>query len=192
MRAGSAPMLALGLVLIDPEAFVKNAARRFKTPGNVISLTRIEAFIIDATDVEKHGEVAVPRGERMIVNCGFNADERAERARFLIVLKDATHVNLVRAPASSGRLAGSYCNLSRAEFRRIRSIWESAAVAQRAAANSPANMTRPPRRLPKKLNIAAPIIAARKKSLRSAPQIVSGLFSERYTGWRVCAGILRF
>src|SRR5579871_4089437 len=43
-------------------------------------------------------------------------------------------------------------------------------------------MRKPARRLPKKVNVAAPRISERKNRRRSAPPIVRGLLMETYTG----------
>src|SRR5216684_4425937 len=56
--------------------------------------------------------------------------------------------------------------------KKNRKICGSVAVAQRAQPNKMANIMSPPRKLPRRLNVAAPITRARKKSVRSAPQIV--------------------
>src|SRR6266403_784946 len=58
----------------------------------------------------------------------------------------------------------------------------SVAVAQRAARNRTKNITIPLTRLPKKLQVAPPMISARKNNRRSAPQMVRGLLMARKTG----------
>src|SRR5260221_6957315 len=49
-------------------------------------------------------------------------------------------------------------------------------------------MSKPPSKLPRRLKVAAPRHMAKKKSFRSAPRIVRGRESERWTGLilRVC------
>jgi hypothetical protein len=68
------------------------------------------------------------------------------------------------------------------EFNRMRKICGSVTVAQQDKRYRATNMSSPPRRLPKKLNVAPPMMRAKKNKRRSAPAIVRGLFNDRYTG----------
>jgi hypothetical protein len=72
-----------------------------------------------------------------------------------------------------------------AELSRIRRIWGSAPVAQRANPYSPANISRPLHKDAKKLKVAVPTMTARKKSLRSTPQIERGLLIDFETRWNI-------
>jgi hypothetical protein len=68
------------------------------------------------------------------------------------------------------------------EFKRIRKICGSVTVAQQANRYRETNIRSPPRRLPKKLNVAPPVTRDKKNKRRSAPATVRGLFNDRYTG----------
>src|SRR5271156_2657706 len=76
---------------------------------------------------------------------------------------------------------GSYCARSRAAVSRNRRICGSVWVAQRARKYSNRNISNPPNKLLSRLKVAAPRHMAKKKSLRSAPRIVSGRDSDRCT-----------
>src|SRR5207302_5060725 len=78
-------------------------------------------------------------------------------------------------------LAGSYCLRNFAARKSSFRICGSVAVAHRATKYKRRNMRTPPERLFSKLNVAAPRHIAKKNSFRSAPRIVSGRESERWT-----------
>src|ERR1700684_2653634 len=77
--------------------------------------------------------------------------------------------------------AGSYWLRSLGDVSKHRRICGSVPVAHRAAKYSSRNINRPPRRLPSRLNVPAPIHIAKKKSFLSAPNIVRGRDNDRCT-----------
>src|SRR6202451_828372 len=77
--------------------------------------------------------------------------------------------------------AGSYWLRSLGDVSKHRRICGSVPVAHRAAKYSSRNINRPPRRLPSRLNVPAPIHIAKKKSFLSAPRIVRGRDRDRWT-----------
>src|SRR6202451_4472648 len=76
---------------------------------------------------------------------------------------------------------GSYCARTLAAVSRNRRICGSVWVDQRAMKESSKNISSPPNRLLSRLKVAAPRHMAKKKSFRSAPRIVSGRESDRWT-----------
>src|ERR1035438_6203355 len=116
--------------------------------------------------------------ESPVVHSGVDGDEPIQRSSFPVLARDfvnARHGATILWTRNGIRFAGSYSVRNFAELSKIRRICGSVAVAQRASMYSPANITSPLKNDAKKLKVAAPTIAARKKSFRSAPQIVRGL-----------------
>ena len=75
-------------------------------------------------------------------------------------------------------LPGSYRGRAVADRRTIRSSCGSRCVTHRALRYSARNISSPPSRLPKSVNVAPPTTTATKNSRRSAPPIVSGRLIE--------------
>src|SRR5271156_6773001 len=87
---------------------------------------------------------------------------------------------------------GSYSARSLAAVSRNRRICGSVWVAQRARKYSNKNISNPPNKLLRRLNVAAPRHMAKKKSFRSAPRMVSGRDNDRCTLLIRLASAIRF
>ena len=101
--------LAFEQVLVDSEPLVEDSEGRFKAPGDLIDLRRVQALSVDAAHWEERSPDRRPWSGTLVVDGGVDVDERIQRAGFLVVLEDAFELNH----------GGISCRLRRVAFGRI-------------------------------------------------------------------------
>src|SRR5215813_3332580 len=189
-RMGNCLAVPFEQKLIDAIVFVEQAQCGFEALGKGVNRRGIETLVVDTVEFENDASVARFREKDARSDEAEKIDQGIERASLFVVLEDAFEVQhgVARRTETGVSFAGSYWRRSFAAWKSKRRICGSVAVALRATKYRSRNMSKPPRRLPRRLNVAAPRHMAKKKSFRSAPRMVRGRESERGTGLilRVC------
>src|SRR5712692_1846927 len=99
MRKGRS--VAFQQVLVDPEILVKDPQGGFESPGNLVQLRWVQAFVVHAARGKHHQQIAAFGQKRALVDGSVNIHERVHGAGFLVVLKDAAVLN--HGGGSSGK-----------------------------------------------------------------------------------------